>query len=119
MSELLFIVGLVSAAWYLAFAVGMSGPFQVFDKLREWRGGRWHGRTVKPTAIGIKNGKGFVENEIQHDGLMDCIICRMPYIALMLLIAHHFNLDLLYWAFSIAGLALWAHSTFGWIGRGK
>lgn len=118
MSELLFIVGLVSAAWYLAFAVGMSGPFQVFDKLREWRGGRWHGRTEEQFINGGKYDQGGM-GIYNKDGLMDCLVCRMPYIALMLLIAHHFNLDLLYWPFSIAGLALWAHSTFGWTGRGK
>lgn len=111
MNQVLFVIELVAAAWYLAFVLTkMGGPFQLFDKAREWQGGRWHGRT----------GGWYInypEKTLMHDGLMDCIICLMPYISFGLLLLHHFHLDLLFLPFSMAGLALWAHSSFGWLGR--
>ncbi len=105
---------MIAAVWYLAFVLTkMGGPFGMFDKLRERKQGRWHGRTFYwNPAIDHRTEKIF-----NRDGLLDCIVCLMPYIGAGVLLLHHFRLDLIYYPFSIAGLALWAHGLTGWIGR--
>lgn len=122
MDRLLFVLELTAAAWYLAFVITkFGGPFQVFDRMREWRGGKWHGRTEQ-TLLELRNkSTGELQDtvkELNKDGLMDCIICLMPYISLAILVVHYFNFDILFLPFSIAGLALWLHGFTGWIGRG-
>lgn len=101
---------LAAAAWYLAYAITSThGPFGVFEKLREFKGGRWHGRTVK----WIEQPPGIAPTFLQtgHDGLLDCIICLMFWFALILrLMGSGIIID----ALAIAGAALWLHGFTGW-----
>jgi hypothetical protein len=105
-----------AAAWFVAYVVTKtSGPFDVFVQLREWRGGRWHGRH------GAVHRQGWIdENEQLHytaesfvddNGLLDCIICTMPYVALILRLI---GANVVFDAFAIAGLALMLHGYTGW-----
>lgn len=96
---------LVAAAWYIAYAVtSTAGPFGVFERVRDWRDGRWHGRTMG----------WHIEHKEQvpmSDGLLDCIICLAPWVALILrLIGANIITD----AFAIAGIALLLHGYTGW-----
>lgn len=99
-----------AAAWFVAYVItSNAGPFGVFIRLREWRGGQWHGRRGHElvTTPGEPNAAYLpVKN-----GLLDCIICTMPYAALILrLIGANVIID----AFAIAGLALMLHGYTGW-----
>lgn len=79
------LVTFAAATWYLAYAVTQThGPFGVFEWLRA---------------------------HIPLGGLMVCIICLSVWVALVLrLIGSNPITD----ALAIAGIALWAHSYFGW-----
>jgi hypothetical protein len=101
-----------AAAWYISYAVTHThGPFGVFERLREFNGGRWHGRSLYPTKIIMDGTNSRVENEIQKDGLLDCIICLMPWVALILYLI---GVNVVTSALAIAGLALWLHGYSGW-----
>jgi hypothetical protein len=104
------LIELSAATWYIAYAVTKThGPFGIFEKLREFKGGRWHGRTIK----WIEQPPGVVPTFLQtgNDGLLDCIICLSIWVALVFtLLTRHSIID----AFAVAGLALWAHGYFGW-----
>lgn len=113
MTALIKVIELVAATWYISYVVtNKAGPFRIFTRAREWREGKWHGRTSTPKSISIVENKARTEYEITHDGLLDCIICMSPYVALLLWLI---NSDYLTVPFAIAGLALWAHSYTGWI----
>lgn len=96
-----------ASAWTLAYAITHThGPFGVFEAPREWRGGRWHGRTWPTLYIVTNQG-----TEEVKDGLLDCIICLMPWLALLLrLVGPNLITD----ALAIAGVALWLHGFTGW-----
>lgn len=102
-----------AAAWFVAYAVTKtSGPFHVFVLIREFGGGRWHGRTMKWVSNDSGDGRATMAAYTpEHNGLLDCIICLMPYVALVLrLIGQHVLID----ALAIAGVALWLHGFTGW-----
>jgi len=103
-----------AAAWFIAYAVTKtSGPFQVFIWIREFADGRWHGRTMKWVTKEPGDGHALLTADYipNHDGLLDCIICLMPYVALVMrLVGANVVMD----ALAIAGVALWLHGFTGW-----
>lgn len=101
-----------AACWYIAYAVTQThGPFGVFVKLRDFKGGRWHGRYRKVIGTG-KDSEGNIFDKVTiDDGLLDCIICAMFWLGQgMALVNHNSFID----GLAVAGVALWAHSYFGW-----
>ncbi len=73
------------AAWYIAFVISVTlGPFHVF----EW-----------------------IRRHLPLGGLMECIICLSPWIALALWLVPD---GVIVWAFAAAGLGLLLHSISGW-----
>lgn len=106
---LLELLTLAAASWYIAFAVTSTfGPFHIFHLLREFKGGRWHGRTM---GYDIRVGDGKVLTPM-HDGLLDCIVCLSIWVALILrLIGSNVVTD----AFAIAGVSLWIHAYSSWV----
>lgn len=99
-------VMLCAATWYLSHAlVNTHGAFGMFDKLREFKGGRWHGRY--PTVVQDRNG----ERTTDLVGLLDCIICTSVWVALALCLLFGFTW---YYCFAVAGGAMLAHSYSGW-----
>jgi hypothetical protein len=112
MTGLLKILELVAASWYMAYVLtNKGGPFNLFARAREWRGGRWHGRTTG-YDIRIDDGKTPIP---MYDGLMDCIICMLPYVALGWWLVDQAGAGVVMLPFAISGLALWAHAYTGWI----
>lgn len=113
---------LAAAVWYIAYSVTKThGPFGIFERLREFRGGRWHGRgksiisvTYDPDAPltkGLPPNSRVIGEDNPKDGLLDCIICLSIWVALALvLIGANVVTD----AFAVAGVALWVHSFSGW-----
>lgn len=99
------LVTLAAASWYVAYVVtSTSGPFGVFTRVREWRGGRWHGRIID------RNAKTTGDYDKYH-GLLDCIICTSFWVAQGLtLVTHHSFID----GLAIAGVALMLHRYTGW-----
>lgn len=99
---------LAAACWYVSYIVtNKPGLFGIFERLREFKGGRWHGRTYE---YDIRSSDPKVKM-LQPTGLLDCIICLAPYVALVLvLIGANVVTD----AFAVAGVALWVHSYSGW-----
>lgn len=98
---------LSAATWAICYMVTKtSGPFGIFEQLREFKGGRWHGRSGHwVIAMGDDN------KHYTNDGLLDCIICLSIWVALaLLLIGSNVVTD----AFAVAGVALLAHSYSGW-----
>ena len=114
---LLELLILAAASWYIAFAVtSTSGPFHVFEWVREFKGGRWHGRGVSGKVFTFdhetKQERLAYEVPAAKDGLLDCIICLSIWVALILrLIGSNVVTD----AFAIAGVALWIHAYSSWI----
>lgn len=112
--DILKLIKIGMASWYTAYAVtNTSGPFGWFDKIREWKNGIWHGRHGDPMSA------RWIENDVVHEtppqypenGLLDCIICLMPWIALVLWLAPD---GIVIWTLATAGLALMLHSYTGW-----
>lgn len=103
-----------AAAWYLSYALTQThGPFHVFARIREWKQGRWHGRTFQPISIKAIPDSSDIQigKRSNHDGLLDCIICTAIWVALVLrLMGHNLVVD----ACAIAGIALWLHGFTGW-----
>lgn len=118
--ELLKLLELVAASWYIAYVLtNKGGPFNLFMRAREAGGGLWHGRVYNVKYTVATKEDGVVPTptkeyggEMIVPGLMDCIICMLPYTSLLLWLI---NSDYLTIPFAIAGLALWAHSYTGWI----
>lgn len=109
---------LAAATWYLSYAlVSTHGVFGMFDKLREFKGGRWHGRIKSPEYVVSFHENtsyettGLMGGEIIHQGLLDCIICTSIWVALaLLLIGSNVVTD----ALAVAGFALWVHGFTSW-----
>ena len=96
---------LCAATWYLSHAlVNTHGAFGMFDKLREFKGGRWHGRSMG-WHIDYK------EKVPMKDGGLDCIICTSVWVALALCLLLGFTW---YYCFAVAGGSMLAHSYSGW-----
>lgn len=102
-----------AAAWFVAYVVTSSaGPFGVFMRLREWREGRWHGRHYQMVEMKPdQHATPMWEKQSMRDGLLDCIICTMPYVALILRLI---GANVIFDAFAIAGIALMLHGYTGW-----
>jgi len=109
---------LAAACWYVSYIVtNKPGLFGIFERLREFKGGRWHGRKTAPEyVVTLSANTSYETTELKggeriHDGLLDCIICLAPYVALaLLLIGANVVTD----AFAVAGVALMLHSYSGW-----
>lgn len=101
---------LAAACWAISYMVTKThGPLGIFERLREFKGGRWHGRTIR--WIENPMPKSPTYEQVGHDGLLDCIICLSIWVAMALvLIGANVVTD----AFAVAGCALWAHSWMGW-----
>lgn len=116
--SLLELITLAASAWYLAYILTqLAGPFGLFEKVREWKGGRWHGRIksdeyVIQNAIGTDNeSTKIMGGDIIHNGLFDCIFCTAFWAAIILrLIGTNVVTD----ALAIAGVALWFHGFTNW-----
>lgn len=105
-----------AAAWFVAYVItSTSGPFAMFMRLREIGGGRWHGRDKSAKVVTFnpitKEEKIAYEIPATKDGLLDCIICLMPYVALALRLI---GANVIFDAFAIAGIALMLHGYTGW-----
>ena len=101
---------LITAAcsWYIAYAVTSThGAFGMFERLREWRGGRWHGRSKYPLYVVTENQPA----KPIMDGLLDCIICLIFWIALIM--GYLEGLTILE-SIAAAGIGLWFHAFAGW-----
>lgn len=79
------LIELSAATWYLSYTItNSSGPFKMFERLRK---------------------------HISLGGLTACIICLAFWVALVLrFIGPNPITD----GLAVAGVALWAHSYFGW-----
>ena len=101
---------LALATWYLAYsAVKLAGPFGVFTWLREWRGGRWHGRTYE-YDIRVGNGDS---KALQTNGALDCIYCISLYVAIGFALLWLTPARPLVYPFALAGAALMLHRYTG------
>jgi len=103
------------ATWYISFAVTSThGPMDIFERLRKWRGGRWHGRTFKIIEINTDQfGKQRMGEIPNKDGLLDCIVCLSYWVALgalWLVTGRIMPLE----AFAVAAISLWVHGYTGW-----
>jgi len=107
-------IKLTFGVWYIAHAVtGTHGPLGVFEWMREKLP---HGRRKgKPgiTRIDDVTGEREVVSEKQSTfpGLLDCIICFAPWVALGLLLV---PVEALRDVLALAGGALLLHSFTGW-----
>lgn len=105
--------------WYLSYAATKThGPFGIFERLREWRGGRWHGRKGAGKAVTYnpetKEEKVAYEIHASKDGLLDCIICLSFWVSLAtiwLLIRRLMPLE----SAAVAAVALWIHAYSNWV----
>jgi len=106
-----------AATWAICYMVTKThGPFGIFERLREFKGGRWHGRKGAGKAVTYnpitKEEKTAYEIPAVKDGLLDCIICLSIWVAIaLLLIGANIVTD----AFAVAGVSLWAHSYTNWV----
>lgn len=105
----------VAATWYMAYAVTKThGPFGIFERLREFKGGRWHGRTYH-LASSQEDGRPIEYTPVKmSNGLLDCIICLMPWLALVVIYLQTGRVLLLE-ALAVAGVALWIHGYTNWV----
>lgn len=106
------LITLAAASWYVAYVlVKTHGPMSIFERMREFKRGRWHGRTLQPDFF--EDGKPRLHgNGINNDGLFDCIVCTMFWVAqVAAFVTGHSILD----GLAVAGIALWIHSYSGWI----
>lgn len=105
--------------WYVSYAVtNTHGPMGIFERLREWRGGRWHGRSKVPKQVTISGTSDDTQVnfgwEYKHDGLLDCIICLSFWVALVvtwLLAGRLMPLE----SVAVAAVTLWIHAYSNWV----
>lgn len=99
---------LILGVWYISFALTSThGPGGVFEWMREHL---WHGRTKVQVPVSI-DGKPYTKWEPGQNGLLDCIICFAPYVALGLLLL---DVQAVRDVLALAGGALLLHSFTGW-----
>lgn len=105
---------IILGTWYIAHAVTAThGPGGVFDWVREKLP---HGRLGQKFIVASRDpvsGEMRQVNEVEfpRNGLLDCIVCFAPYVALALLIA---PVGVIADALAVAGGALLLHSFTGW-----
>jgi hypothetical protein len=86
----------------------------MFERLREWREGRWHGRHGEATYAQWTDKDGIThETSRQYDpnGLLDCIVCLIFWIALG--IGYLEGLTIIE-SIAAAGVGLFLHGYTGW-----
>lgn len=105
-------VKLIFGVWYIAYAVtNTHGPLGVFEWMREKLP---HGRrtiVVVSKPITENDPYPIVRDYKKLPGLLDCIICLAPWMALALLLV---QVDVLRDVLALAGGALLLHSFTGW-----
>lgn len=108
--EILRLIEIALAGWYISNAVtNTHGPGGVFEWIREHV---WHGRTRYADGA-LMHGYTVIREDIKqvHNGLLDCIICLMPWMCLILWLVPD---GIIVWAFASAGLALLLHGYTNW-----
>lgn len=121
MFEIPLAVRIIAALWYICYVLTkMAGPFFIFVRLRDFRGGHWHGRspsivvgTYDPDAPG---GTRIIGKDPILDGALDCIVCIAPYVAVGIFAWVHFlpQFILVIDVFAACGLMLWVHGFTQW-----
>lgn len=103
-------IKLIFGVWYIAHAVTAThGPLGVFEWMREKLP---HGRRKHVHWTLAKDpAKELMSDYKVYPGLLDCIICFAPWVALGLLLV---QVDVLRDVLAIAGGALLLHSFTGW-----
>lgn len=98
------LVLLAGACWMLSYMLVVTqGPAGIFERLRNWRGGRWHGRMT----YSIANG----DRRVDYHGLLDCQVCFSFWVGQGLaLVTHHTVIE----GLAVAGIAMLLHSWSGW-----
>lgn len=108
---------LILGVWYIAYAVtNTHGPLGVFEWMRNATvfGYSIHGRHGVPMRYRhVEHGEVTVDSGpiYPENGLLDCIICFAPYVALALLLI---NVQGVRDVLALAGGALLLHSFTGW-----
>lgn len=116
---------LTLAVWYIAYAVtSTAGPGSIFHWMREKLPHGRHGfRTVVVQTTSepyFRPGQPTEEKTLQtserlQNGLLDCIICASPWVALIVgIVGLAFDRMWVIDVFAIAGGALLLHSYTGW-----
>lgn len=105
-----------AASWYIAYAVTSThGAFGMFEALREWRGGRWHGRHgYEYTNAVSEHARSLPPKTIAtlaNNGLLDCIVCLIFWLALI--IGYLQGLTLIE-SIAAAAVGLWFHGYTGY-----
>jgi hypothetical protein len=109
----------IAAVWYISYClVSTQGPVGVFLRLRNWRGGRWHGRRAYAvySGGGVRSADAQPENtqvlrKTELHGLLDCQVCLAVWVALIVMLV---PAGVLLDALGVAGVGLWVHSYSGW-----
>lgn len=102
---------IILGTWYIAHAVTAThGPAGIFEWTRDHV---WHGRRgMRLEKVVIEDGAIVPALQVpKENGLLDCIVCFAPWVALVLLIAPD---GMIVNALAIAGGALLLHSFTGW-----
>jgi len=82
-------------------------------RLRNWRKGTWHGRNNIPVRVPPRDDHP-EDFKSMDDGLLDCVICLMPWVAALFYGLWIVGLSPVVYIFAAAGLALWMHGYTGW-----
>lgn len=106
-------IKLTFGVWYIAYAVTAThGPLGLFEWMREKLP---HGRRTYVITTGIASSTephNMTMKELKvMPGLLDCIICFAPWVALGLVLV---QVDVLRDVLALAGGALLLHSFTGW-----
>lgn len=109
--EIIRLIEIALAGWCIAHALtNTHGPGGVFDWIRE---NIPHGRHGVDAGVHYNTQTGTLLSQPPplQNGLLDCIICLMPWICVLLWLVPD---GIILWAFASAGLALLLHGFTGW-----
>lgn len=102
-------IKLIFGTWYITHAVTAThGPLGVFEWMREKLP---HGRRGYVVLTAGETEVEITPRVPQHNGLLDCIICFAPWVALGLLML---QVEVIRDVLALAGGALLLHSFTGW-----
>lgn len=111
---LLELLTLSAASWYLSYVITqLPGPLGLFDKVRNYRAGKWHGRRREPEYVVTTGVNASIKGgDVKYKGLLDCIFCLGFWVSIGLaLITGHTILD----GIAVCGAMLWAHAYSSWV----
>lgn len=99
------------ATWLLSYAfTQLDGPMGIFETMREWRDGRWHGRREYYVTT-HKTPTEESRYQVKIGGLFDCIICTATWVGVIVMLVPD---GAVLQGFGIAGIAMFLHSYSGW-----